>query len=275
MALDLIEPFCYQEYHARTQDFASWLANHVQANAICGRTGWIAWFQTFGFNKCGSGPIWKRGVLNRAKYHKKLKGSLCNNNDHHLIRVVNEIIIKLHGMGAKSSCTLKDAPRIREALNLLKSESGNLGWSPQKLYNLRRIAPMSKVYQMLDPHRWTIYDSRVATALACLVRRFWYVSGQEINSELMQFIYFCVPSRHNAQWSRPKGFHGCTTSRQACLAFIYASWLLRQVAEIMRSDSKYGVPPTINMQYAIQPLDGNWQVYHLEMALWMLGDSEF
>ena len=275
MALNPIKPFCYETYHYKTEEFAHWLINYVETNKIHGLTGWIAWFTNFGWGKClNGGPAWERGVVNRARYHDKLK-SVLNNSDNHLISVVNEIIVDWHGMGKDSSYPLKFAPGIRKALHLLRNEIENSAWIPKQIDDLDTggtIASMSKIYQMIDPHKWTIYDSRVATGLACLVRRFWSGCGEENDSDLIRF---CVPSRKIPGWKKPVGFPSCSGSRQGCLGFIYASWLLRQVAEIMRSDSKYGIPPTVEIQNTIQQLDGNWQVYHLEMALWMLGDKEF
>lgn len=270
MALDLIEPFCYREYRARTRNFASWLANHVQSNETHGRTGWIAWFMSFASKKHPNIPRWREGVLGRTRYPAKLRDSLDDNDV--LIRMVNEIIVDFHKMGKPRGYPVKFADEIREALTALENELDDLAWSPEKLYDVGTMASMSKVYQMLDPHRWTIYDSRVATALACLVRRYWDESGQEMDSGLIRFP---VPSRQIRGWKRPQGFHSCSGSRQACLGFIYASWLLRQIAEVMRSELRYGIPPTADIEHAIQPLDGNWQVYHLEMALWMLGDENF
>ena len=62
---------------------------------------------------------------------------------------------------------------------------------------------------------------------------------------------------------------------QASLAFIYASWLLRLVSEILNTNSKYGYPPTIEHHERWLPLSANWAVYNVEMALWMIGDKEF
>lgn len=277
MALEQIEPFCYRTYRDKTQDFALWLTNYVQINKIYGRVGWIAWFKNYKSSWYPSGPIPLKGVLQRAEFHRKLKASYdhYNRSDDYkrFMDVVNEIMD--WGNMDRYPSDSDSAEGIRWALYVLWNEKENLAWPPEHKDGLRtgRIAAMSKLYEMFDPHKWTIYDSRVATALACLVQHFWKESGEEKDSE---YLRFCIPARKNKRdWKRPEGFRGCTTHLQACLAFIYASWLLRQIAEIMRSDLRYGIPPTVKIQHAIQPLDGNWQVYHVEMALWMLGDSSF
>ncbi len=232
MALNRVDPFCYWTYHVKTGGFAHWMTDFVETNSIHGLNGWIDWFTKS--TKCLNGePAWKTSAVKRAQYHNKLR-SILNKSDSDLINVINEIIVDWHGMPESSSYPSKFAPEIRKALNILLHE-GNSAWNPNDLITGGTIASLSKVYQLIDPHKWTIYDSRLATGLACLVRHYWNHSGIEKYSDLIRFP---VPDRHIKGWKRPAGFPSCSWSHQACLGFVYASWLLRQIAEIMRSNSK-------------------------------------
>jgi len=275
MALGLIEPFCYERYCTKTLTFADWVVNYVQRNQIRGQTGWISWFTSFqggwAVGKSGQG-----GVLGRAKYHTALQKATIS-DDVCLISFVNQIIVGFHGMSERSAYPLSFASYIRKSLQVLQCETANSPWTPQQISDLDdgcRIAAISKMYQIFDPHKWTIYDSRVAYALARLVELFWAQNHIEVNADLLRFP---IPSRRNPPkgWIRPKGFPAAGSGRQGHLAFVYASWLLRQMAEILRSNPQYGYPPTVQVPDTYYPLNPNWQVYHLEMALWMLGDQPF
>jgi hypothetical protein len=273
MALSEISPFCYQEYVRRTQRFASWTASFVQNSSIYGRAGWVAQFRSYTYSRPGGSsgtPPWQEGVLKRAEFHKKLVRTLAGGNGV-MIGTVNEIM----KWGGLEPYPLSFAGDIREALHVLQHETKSSPWTPEDLANLDAggtIASLSKVYEMFDPHKWTIYDSRVATALACLVRHFWTGNNKEVDSDIL---CFPVPRRHKVGWRPPQGFPTVRGGHQGSKAFVYASWLLRQVAEILRNNPKYGAPPTMGQPRAYSPLDANWQVYHVEMALWMLGDKEF
>ena len=50
-----------------------------------------------------------------------------------------------------------------------------------------RVASVTKVYEMHDPHSWMIYDSRVARGLAYLVRVWWEGIGNERREDLLRF----------------------------------------------------------------------------------------
>lgn len=272
MALTTISPFCFAQYRAQTATFASWLADYVQHTPIRGETGWVSWFSSH------SGG-WPGGVLGRAQYHMYLNHVLTGTNAQ-LISLVNQIIVVFHRMPSTSQYPLSSAQHIRRALRVLQSETANSPWTPRQIYDLDsgcRIAPISKAYQMLDPHKWTIYDSRVAYALARLVELFWGQNGAQVNPQLLRFP---IPDRRSPPlgWTRPRGFPSAGGGHQGHLAFVYSSWLLRQVAEILRSNLRvYRSPPTAQnpSPARILPLNPNWHVYHLEMALWMLGDKPF
>jgi hypothetical protein len=272
MELVEVSPFCCKEYQRRTKGFVSWVVTFVQANNIHGRIGWGPQFESYIYSRHGGScdePVWLRGVLRRAEFHRKLLNSI--DDDSSLMGVVNDIM----DWGGMRQYSSGFAPSIRKALYILKSERDDKPWIVERIADLDagdRIAPISKVYQMFDPHKWTIYDSRVAVALACLVRRFWTENGEEVNSDLLRFP---IPPRRRKDWHPPAGFQVIGGGHRGSLAFLYASWLLRLVAEILRADPKYSYPAMIKHANRIAPLDASWQVYHVEMALWMMGDKDF
>lgn len=275
MALSQIQPFDCSSYLHRLSDVPDWIADHIQETKINGRTGWREHFEKYTYSRCvslGHQPLWLEGVQKRAHFTRQLTSNL--NDDVALMKVVNEIM----DWGRMRQYPPEFAPAIRKALNVLQTRGGNSTWTPQQMSELDTggtIASMSKVFAMFSPHEWTIYDSRVATALACLVRNFWGEAskGEEVNANLLRFP---VPPPRGESRQRPKGFPAVIYGKQGSLAFIYASWLQRRVAEILRTNSnKYGCPPTTERAANIAPLDADWQVYHVEMALWMMGAEKF
>jgi len=206
-----------------------------------------------------------------------LVGSLGSEQD--LLNVANSIVIDWGGINRRFKYKTEDVPGIQVALTVLVNETINSEWFTKYVDYLNfthnpRIAAHSKIYETFEPNKWTIYDSRVAAALVCLVYKYWEQEEQAIASGVLQLP---VPPRNLLGWQRPhpSEFPAVNNVHQASLAFVYASWLLRSVAEILRSRPQYGYPPTMEHAERYSPLDPNWQVYHVEMALWMMGNKEF
>lgn len=272
MSLSRVNPFNYAQFCQETVDFADWMTDCVQRKGINGYTGWLAHFQRYQFTT--KELSWEDGVKRRCDLHNKLVSSIGNNRA--LISVANYIVVNWGGINKHYQH--KDALPLSVALKRLSNEESNptlFAKSIDALFNFTpapRIPSHSKIYEIFEPDKWTIYDSRVSIALACLVHQYWKQKGMEVKSEYLRFpIAIGRGDRH----PHPQNFPGVTTPNQCALAFIYASWLLRRIAEILRSDSRqYGIPPTVGRN-DIQPLQGNWQVYHVEMALWMIGEKEF
>jgi hypothetical protein len=281
MKLEPVNPFDYHQYCHRILVFAEWMTEYVQKNKIDGYIGWLDQFKRYKYNS-GRGS-WKDGVKDRCDFHKKLTSIVSKSNNQQLVNIANSIILDFGGIPERYKYELKDAGGIRQALVILSNETNKSGLftppSIESLFNFtprHRIASHSKIYEMFDPHKWAIYDARVATALVCLVWQFWKQKGVKIEPASLTFP---VPSRNKRNWKRPHPdefprLYGYKKG-QASLAFIYCSWLLRLVAEILRADPKYSCPATTEHANEIAPLDANWQVHHVEMALWMLGDKEF
>lgn len=271
MDLSEIRPFSYGHFCERVGDFAQWMTEYVQNNRIHGYTGWAAQFKRYQYSRRKGN--WKDGVSERRQLHVELHEALKGGSNERLLKVVNDIVVRFGGV--KAPYELQKMPSLRKALATLSNEANRSQWTIKALQDFtpNRVTSFSKVYEMFNPHKWTIYDARVATAVVCLVWHFWEEKGQEMKPEILRFP---VPRRNKKNWQRPypnKFPRGKIHQRP--LAFIYASWLARQAADILRSNSKYGCPSTVQNPRKYYPLNANWQVYHVEMALWMLGDSSF
>jgi len=259
MALKPITPFNYATYINRISDFPEWMADQIDSD---GR-GWRVHFEKYEFK----GSDWQQGTQKRCELHTNLKNA---RPDDELLKAVNEIMCWGFPNDKQKQYIEKDLIGIRNAVEVLGAESR--GDSLTELQGNRLInytnsvARNSKIYEMYDPARWTIYDSRVSKGLAILVGKYWEEKGQKPIDGLLRF-----PLARGRGGECIQGFHQISNS-QAPLAFIYASWLLRKVAEILRSNpQKYGVPPTKEDAERFHPLPPDWQVYHVEMVLFMLG----
>jgi hypothetical protein len=116
----------------------------------------------------------------------------------------------------------------------------------------RRIASTSKLYAMSDPDRWVIYDSRVARALALLVSSIGPVD--ETRTRFPQ-----PPGRVPGRSLSGFPLLAASATRQAALAFVYASWLARGIAD------------ELNRRVIPNPADVPWTALHVELALFTAG----
>ncbi len=265
-----IEPFSYGAYTEQVSDFAKWAVEYVHQTKIHGSAGWVTHFQEYNFNGEKS---WKAGVIKRRDFNKELLDS--RNDNRGLIEVANRIVVCWGEITTGYKC--QAAPRIRRALKALDTEPDGSGWKvdASELFGFtptNRIASNSKIYEMYSPHKWTIYDSRVSIALACLVHYYWRARGRKVRPDLLQFPLAKSRTPINPY---PKEFEFLPSDEtmQSLLAFTFSSWLLRLIAEILRNQEGYGKPPTIEDPSKYSPLGANWQVYHVEMALWMMGEN--
>lgn len=103
---------------------------------------------------------------------------------------------------------------------------------------------------MWNPSHWIIYDSYSAKGLQWLISTYWQNQQQEIFPE-----YFRFPFPPGRAHTTLEGFPILGTPRQAALAFVYSSWLSRELANQLNN----------------QEGDIDWQAYHVEMALFQLG----
>jgi len=271
MTLAMVDPFTYAAYCQQIGEFAEWMAEYVQRNIINARKGWVAHFTSYHWGE--KGPTWKEGVGIRRKFHADLLSNL--GNDAELLSIANKIIVDWGGINRPYD--VRDVPGIRGALFELHNETSNVQWFSEHLDCLSftqypRIASHSKIYETYAPSEWTIYDSRVATAIVCLVHKYWQQEGQTTASHYLRLGF---PPGRGRQRPYPSEFPLVGSDKQAALSFVYASWLLRRIAEILSAGQKYGWPPTVDDPERWAPLDAGWAVYSVEMALWMMGENRF
>ena len=275
--LKSINPFNYEQYCSEILDFPLWMVKYVQRNSINSCTGWVKHFEQYNFT---GEKTWDMGVKYRRDFHGELHGILNSNtgSSQDIVYTANRIV-KDWGHINKGY-KAKDGAGILEALEVLCSETTDPNWDEKidKLFNFtpsHRVASHSKIYEMFEPSQWSIYDSRVAIALACLVHQYWQEKRLQPGLD-PDYIRFPIAIGRDLRHPYADAFPSLGSRHQSAMAFIYASWLLRRVAEIIRSSpAEYGYPPTKQCSNTYDPLDSNWQVYHIEMALWMMGDKNF
>jgi len=272
MALAMVSPFTYDGYSKQIREFAEWVVEYVHNCNINAGTGWIAHFAGYRWGK--NEPTWKEGVETRREFHVNLVSNLGNEAE--LLSIAKKIVVDWGGIKERPY-DMRDVPGMRSALVELHNETSNVQWFSEHLDCLSftqypRIASHSKIYEAYAPSKWTIYDSRVATAIACLAHKYWQQEGQGTVSPYLKLGF---PQGRGRQCPYPSEFPLVGTHKQAALSFVYASWLVRRIAEILNADRKYGWPPTIDDPERWAPLDAGWAVYSVEMALWMMGENRF
>ena len=114
----------------------------------------------------------------------------------------------------------------------------------------RRIASLSKVYEMWSPSSWIIYDSYSAKGLQWLVSSLWQHQQQIVLPEYLRFPF--PPGRAHTSL---ENFPVLGTPRQAALGFVYSSWLARALAEQLNNQDGWN----------------GWQAFYVEMTLFQLG----
>lgn len=173
MALTPISPLCFEEFLKVQGTYTDWVVDYIETNPIRGRSGWMQHLRAYDYSRPGherdAQQVWQNGANTRADFNNKLRASLSG-NDQALVGIVNQIMewggMKPYGVGA--------AQKIRQALHALDAEGTAPTWNTQRASDIavtRRVAARTKIFEMYDPDKWVIYDSRVATALACLTER--------------------------------------------------------------------------------------------------------
>jgi HEAT repeats/PBS lyase HEAT-like repeat len=245
VALKPVDPLCRDAFLADVGRFPSWVVERLSGEAFAGRTGWSDQLHAYRWN----GGDWRRGVSDRDDQNQRLSRATT------LEEFYGAATAILAWGGIRTGLSHEDAARLRQSLPALDLiRDGGADWES---VHARRIASTSKIYAAHEPDQWTIYDSRVAAALANLVAAWWEQTGQESAAASLRFPW--PPGRSGNQ---APGFPrlGDNSEPQSRLAFIYASWLLRQIAEELTRDREPG------------PREG-WRLPHVEMVLFTLGDS--
>ena len=274
MALAEVSPFTTAQYIHEIDDFPRWVVDYVVKTPINGRTGWNEHFKSYTYSSGG----WEQGVIARRDFYKTLVTP--PSDDSTLADVANKVV-RVWGHIKKVTFSPAHMKPLREAFSLLDNEASWLGVGSTQLGRLFGIATQSpslpshtKLYEMHDPHKWTIYDSRVSFALTDLVLLYWTSKGNAIGSQLLSFPESVGRPKGDLKGSqlRDTACAPVGTRSEAALAFIYASWLMREIARLLRQNSRVSPPPTDDTPPQYVPLQTDWQVYHVEMALWMMKD---
>jgi len=248
MALSELTPFTPENFRSAVDQFIQWATDHVETVEIHGHKGWLAQLRDY----CWRGGL-EEGVRTRKDFHERM----ANDAFQHEFRGIVDDICNWGRMKHFKECEIR---AIAGSIGLLHDLRNGNHVSLSDLF-IHRVAAVTKVYEMQDPHSWVIYDSRVARGLALLVRKWWKEIGAERNQSLIRFPW--PPGR--GELYQPDGFPhvGATAPRQPRLAFVYASWLAKILAERLRDICPASLP-------SIGP-DHVWQPYHVEMVLFVLG----
>ena len=129
--------------------------------------------------------------------------------------------------------------------------------------NGERIATSSKVYYFSNPLLWTIYDSRIAYALNILEENY-AAAFPDIAKRLAESIRFSIPPNRKGR----KNSELPWKDNNAALFFVRASFILRSITSKLNSNKKI-LPPTQGIFAS-----GTWDMYHVEMALFMFGQFQ-
>lgn len=216
------------------------------AGFLAGRgTKWLEWFGAYSWR----GADADCGIRARFRLHRALTASLEPRAPAGAFPAAVGEILEWGGMRRLDDF---DLDLTRATLTVLHTLGDDQFAVDHRQVFGRRIAATSKVYAMSDPRRWTIYDSRVGLAIQALV------AAHLGDADLPERLDFRQPP---ARGDPP------ITPAQARRGFLRASRVLRQTAALL---DVAGVPrPACAVGCADDT--GGWQVYHLEMALFMLG----
>jgi hypothetical protein len=160
MALKPISIFSESTYLSTVDSFVTWVTTYVQDQLSKTGRGWESLVRAYEWGGDRVTEPWRLGIQQRMEFNEKLNVALANDD---ISGVVDEM--RRWG-GSNIAFDPSDLEAIRDSLTILdKFESNESDW--ENLF-ARRIANASKIYEMYDPEKWVIYDSRVALALQIL-----------------------------------------------------------------------------------------------------------
>jgi hypothetical protein len=232
MALQIIDPFSYETFvgviDGAIDDLRLALEHHEPQ-------GWEAVLNRYTFGEIGR----DEGEAVRALYYNAIRQAP---NDEDRIQIMNQIV----GWGRMAELGAPLANAANVTLNFLDDE---VNLTIENVES-RRIASLSKVYEMWNPCKWIIYDSYSAKGLQWLVSTLWQNQEQPVFPEYLRF-----PFPRGRAHTTLDNFPVLGTPRQAALGFVYSSWLSRALAE----------------QLSNQDGGEGWQAFNVEMTLFQLG----
>jgi len=190
------------------------------------------------------GQGWRNAVQNRQRLFRQLEGAVTAQR----FADAANAITRWGGLAAFAPADLEALEVAVRALERI--DAGDKAALDDVLG--RRIASTSKVYAMVDTSRWVIYDSRVARALALLIAH-----SDAVDADLTALPQPAARVAGRAATGFPTLQAGAT--RQASLAFVYASWMAR------------GIAAELNARSIANPAGSHWTAMHVELALFTAG----
>ncbi len=187
------------------------------------------------------GADWHAGLSARESMHRRLIAAATT-------PARSTVVAEIVDWGGLTPLPLPAVDRVLGSIPLLDLLAASGQAPPDDVY-AKRIASVSKVYAMHSPSQWIIYDSRVARGLALLVL---HLFGEEDLPLLLRF-----PQPPGRTGAPARGLPALGSDRQARRAFVYASWFSKEVAACITGGC---------------PDPRGWDLRHVEMALFMLGD---
>jgi hypothetical protein len=245
------------------EHFADFIIHYIENNQIHGTQGWINQLNTYQWNN----DNYSDGISTTQKFwddSKKIINTPKNDDiwDCHCLKIA-----RWGGMGAIST----DAS-LKLKKDVLLLMQNNLD---SDLINCpvckNQIAMATKVFYFSDPLKWTIYDSRVGYAIHQLI--FEYAKQQNILPKSgFPGNLFCLPPPRNSQKKRRNPLYKAdqcnTAGKRSVKSFLGASHLHSIIASKLNS-MKIPKP-----EYFLSDKPC-WELPHIEMVFFMLGDSQW
>jgi hypothetical protein len=246
-------PFNYNNYTTLIQHFINFTTEYIQNNEINGHIGWVNQLMSYSYSFDNANYI--TGIERRFEFHTSLREAITQEQQDRILTVVNAIM----RWGGLKNYNINDIPEIQIALQTLDEiDNGHPNNWNNNLIG-KRITAITKIFEMYNPKLWSIYDSRVGKGIQRLVS--FYEPNLANISDYLRFQ--CPPGRNRFPIH---GFRQISTSRQAILGFLYASWLFRAIANQLNEAN-------IPLPEIVIDLQGSerWAVYHIEMIFFMFG----
>lgn len=175
MALQMIEPLQADTYLQALGEFPDMIVDALFAHEP---EGWGAILERYSFG----GMDRAAGELLRTDYNAQLRQAQTMTQR---LRIANNIL----AWGKMQPIDYDLADSCLAALDLLDTD---VSLNPDMI-EVRRIASVSKIYEMWAPEAWIIYDSYCAIGLQWLVSQVWSNRGDVVHAGLVRFP--CPPPR--------------------------------------------------------------------------------
>lgn len=260
-------------YLRHADDFIAYIVRTVEGTSIHNFKGWMSHLLSYEWNGTKAGQAFKARRVKKAKLRAALQCPPKVDQLGGLRRLFRGILewgrmrefSDDEALPAYQDWAMKIATGICE---LRRTENSPL--IPVDLAKIEstRMPAVSKFYAFDGFEYWTIYDSRVSAALG------WLLDGHlagNIPGRPKGLIYFPVSPGRARDWEAPDRLPTLGTAKQSGLAFLYASWLFREIARRLRE-----LPSASLAEEGSIPKDlQEWQVLHVEMVFFMLGRAPF